>query len=197
LRQVIAVLEAVAPLSAHWLQLVQFTAHYYQRLLGEVAMAALPPQLRDLTPVQLARRFKKQATAPETLATALQSPWPLSEQQAEVLSQMAEASGPFLLHGATGSGKTEVYLQAVARCLAEDPHAQALMMVPEINLTPQLEARESQIWRCWRGLYAQRHDWAAKIEKLVGGSPRQRPHCAGHAHVYLCLYAPFEMDCGG
>ena len=141
LRQVIAVLEAVAPLSAHWLQLVQFTAHYYQRSLGEVAMAALPPQLRDLTPVQLARRFKKQATAPETLATALQSPWPLSEQQAEVLSQMAEASGPFLLHGATGSGKTEVYLQAVARCLAEDPHAQALMMVPEINLTPQLEER--------------------------------------------------------
>ena len=141
LRQVIAVLEAVAPLSAHWLQLVQFTAQYYQRSLGEVAMAALPPQLRDLTPVQLARRFKKQVTPPETLTTALQSPWPLSEQQAEVLSQMAEASGPFLLHGATGSGKTEVYLQAVARCLAEDPNAQALMMVPEINLTPQLEAR--------------------------------------------------------
>jgi len=141
LRQVIAVLEAVAPLSAHWLQLVQFTAHYYQRSLGEVAMAALPPQLRDLTPVQLARRFKKQVTPPEALATALQSPWPLSEQQAEVLSQMAEASGPFLLHGATGSGKTEVYLQAVARCLAENPNAQALMMVPEINLTPQLEAR--------------------------------------------------------
>jgi primosomal protein N' (replication factor Y) len=141
LRQVIAVLEAVAPLSAHWLQLVQFTAHYYQRSLGEVAMAALPPQLRDLTPVQLARRFKKQVTPPKTLDTALLSPWPLSEQQAEVLSQMAEASGPFLLHGATGSGKTEVYLQAVARCLAEDPNAQALMMVPEINLTPQLEER--------------------------------------------------------
>ena len=141
LRQVTAILEGVAPLSAHWQQLVQFTAHYYQRSLGEVAMAALPPQLRDLTPVQLARRFKKQVAPSETLATALQSPWPLSEQQADVLSQMAEASGPFLLHGATGSGKTEVYLQAVARCLAEDPNAQALMMVPEINLTPQLEER--------------------------------------------------------
>ena len=141
LRQVLAVLEGIAPLSAHWRQLVQFTAHYYQRSLGEVAMAALPPQLRDLTPVQLARRFKKQVSTAETLAAALQSPLPLSEQQAEVLSQMAEAPGPFLLHGATGSGKTEVYLQAVARCLAEDPNAQALMMVPEINLTPQLEAR--------------------------------------------------------
>ena len=141
LRQVLAVLEGVAPLSAHWRELVQFTAQYYQRSLGEVAMAALPPQLRDFTPVQLARRFKKQVSTAETLAAALQSPWPLSEQQAEVLSQMAEAPGPFLLHGATGSGKTEVYLQAVARCLAEDPNAQALMMVPEINLTPQLEAR--------------------------------------------------------
>ena len=141
LRQVIAVLAGVASLSAHWLQLVQFTAHYYQRSLGEVAMAALPPQLRDLTPAQLARRFKKQIAPSESLATALKSPWPLSEQQADVLSQMAEASGPFLLHGATGSGKTEVYLQAVARCLAQDTNAQALMMVPEINLTPQLEAR--------------------------------------------------------
>jgi len=141
LRQVTAALEGVAPLSAHWLQLVQFTAHYYQRSLGEVAMAALPPQLRDLTLVQLARRFKKQVATDEALATALQSPWHLSEQQADVLAQMAEAPGPFLLHGATGSGKTEVYLQAVARCLAEDPNAQALMMVPEINLTPQLEAR--------------------------------------------------------
>jgi primosomal protein N' (replication factor Y) len=141
LRQVTAALEGVAPLSAHWLQLVQFTAHYYQRSLGEVAMAALPPQLRDLTPVQLARRFKKQVATDEALATTLQSPWHLSEQQADVLAQMAEAPGPFLLHGATGSGKTEVYLQAVARCLAEDPNAQALMMVPEINLTPQLEAR--------------------------------------------------------
>ena len=141
LRQVMAVLEAVAPLSEHWRQLVQFTAHYYQRSLGEVAMAALPPQLRDLTPVQLARRFKKTVATAEALTTALQSPWPLSAQQAEVLTQMNEALGPFLLHGATGSGKTEVYLQAVARCLAEDPNAQALMMVPEINLTPQLEAR--------------------------------------------------------
>ena len=141
LRQVMGVLEAVAPLSEHWRQLVQFTAHYYQRSLGEVAMAALPPQLRDLTPVQLARRFKKPVATAEALTTALQSPWPLSAQQTEVLTQMNEALGPFLLHGATGSGKTEVYLQAVARCLAEDPNAQALMMVPEINLTPQLEAR--------------------------------------------------------
>lgn len=140
-KNVTAVLDGVSPLSPHWLQLVQFTAQYYQRAIGEVALAALPPQLRDLTPVQLARRLTKHSASEDSLKSALASPWPLSAQQAQVLAQMAEAAGPFLIHGATGSGKTEVYLQAVARCLAEDPEAQALMMVPEINLTPQLEAR--------------------------------------------------------
>jgi primosomal protein N' (replication factor Y) len=140
-RHVAAVLDGVSPLSVHWLQLVQFAAQYYQRSLGEVAMAALPPQLRDLTPVQLARRLKKNSNTDEALTAALETPWPLSEQQTQVLAQMAEAPGPFLIHGATGSGKTEVYLQAVARCLAANPEAQALMMVPEINLTPQLEER--------------------------------------------------------
>ncbi|MDX2481157.1 MAG: primosomal protein N' [Desulfuromusa sp.] len=45
----------------------------------------------------------------------------------------------FLLHGVTGSGKTEVYLQAVEQCLMTD--RQALILVPEISLTPQLVAR--------------------------------------------------------
>jgi len=140
-RQIAATLEGVPPLSAQWRQLVQFAAQYYQRAIGEVALAALPPQLRDMTPVQLARRLKKSSASNEQATDALQSPWPLSEQQQQVLSQIELSTGPFLIHGATGSGKTEVYLQAIARTLAQDPHAQALMMVPEINLTPQLEER--------------------------------------------------------
>jgi len=140
-RDIAGALEGVLPLNAHWRQLVQFAAQYYQRAIGEVALAALPPQLRDMTPVQLARRLKKKSASSDQAVAALQSPWPLSEQQQQVLAQIDQASGPFLIHGATGSGKTEVYLQAIARSLAQDPQAQALMMVPEINLTPQLEER--------------------------------------------------------
>jgi len=54
-------------------------------------------------------------------------------------SILEKAFHGFLLHGVTGSGKTEVYLKAVEQCL--DAGAQALILVPEISLTPQLVAR--------------------------------------------------------
>ncbi len=132
-------LEGLPPLSSGWRQLVTFAANYYQRSQGEVALAALPPQLRDLAPVQLARRLKRPRG---TGASVAQETVPaLTPEQRDALAAIEAQAGPFLLFGATGSGKTEVYLQAVAALLARDPQAQALVMVPEINLTPQLQAR--------------------------------------------------------
>lgn len=141
LREVAGALDALPPLGAAWRDLVSFAARYYQRSLGEVALAALPPQLRDLSAVQLARRLKRRDTAPAPPTDTTQpAPTPTAEQ-ARALERLAAEPGPFLLFGSTGSGKTEVYLRAVASLLERDPQAQALVMVPEINLTPQLEAR--------------------------------------------------------
>jgi primosomal protein N' (replication factor Y) len=66
----------------------------------------------------------------------------LTSEQAEAVEAIRAAQGfaPFLLHGVTGSGKTEVYLHALADLLTARPDAQALVLVPEINLTPQFEA---------------------------------------------------------
>jgi len=153
LKPLAAALDTLPPLTRGWRDLVAFAAHYYQRSLGEVALAALPPQLRDLTSVQLARRLKRRTALTETSRTtptadAVQdvAPYPLSlialsPEQATALQRFESETGPFLLFGSTGSGKTEVYLRAVAALLTRDPTAQALVMVPEINLTPQLEAR--------------------------------------------------------
>jgi len=145
IRPIAGSLDGIPPLSANWMQLVTFSANYYQRSMGEMALAALPPQLRGLNATQLARRLRRKPPEPNA-DTSEDTPnaskcVSLTEEQAIALAALRMASAPCLLFGATGSGKTEVYLRAVQEVLAADPHAQALVMVPEINLTPQLEQR--------------------------------------------------------
>ncbi|RZJ50754.1 MAG: primosomal protein N', partial [Acidovorax sp.] len=75
MRSIAGVLEGVEPLGLPWRRLVAFAARYYQRALGEVALAALPPQLRDLQPDQLARRLRRPAkgTAGGDAANAIET----------------------------------------------------------------------------------------------------------------------------
>ena len=141
IRPISAALDGLPPLNAAWRSLVQFSALYYQRAVGEVALAALPPQLRGLGAAQLTRRLKRPSGAVDANTEITAHCAALSAEQAGVIAEFESQKGPFLLFGATGSGKTEVYLQLVQALLARDPTAQALVMVPEINLTPQLEAR--------------------------------------------------------
>ena len=143
-KNIVGALDGLAPLHSHWQALINFTASYYQRSLGEVALAALPPQLRELTTLQLARRLKRATPDTGQPENAIDLIAVSAQQQAAIAQFNAETSGknrPSLLFGATGSGKTEVYLRLAAAALAQDPDAQVLVMVPEINLTPQLQAR--------------------------------------------------------
>jgi primosomal protein N' (replication factor Y) (superfamily II helicase) len=135
------------PLSARWIALCQFAADYYQRPLGEVALPALPKNLRSAKPAQLEKAYKKlskeAAHAPNDAASPVLPT--LNPEQQNAADQIADSIGftPILLYGVTGSGKTEVYLRAAQRILereTQEETPQVLILVPEINLTPQLES---------------------------------------------------------
>jgi primosomal protein N' (replication factor Y) len=91
--------------------------------------------------------IEQRATARSPIAPQMPSPPPihsLTEAQTKALGPIEQAIGQrqfaaFLLHGVTGSGKTEIYLRAIAR--AVESGRGAILLVPEISLTPQLVAR--------------------------------------------------------
>jgi len=148
-RDVLQALDDLPPLPASWLRLVEFAARYYQRPLGEVMLPTLPASLRKAAAYQgkrsaggpVARLDKRRrARQPKNEpAMAQQRAIVLNDAQRQAVAAIGACQGyqTMLLHGVTGSGKTEVYLHAAARVLAQG--RQVLLLVPEINLTPQFE----------------------------------------------------------
>lgn len=140
------VLRDLPPFDEGWLRLARFAAEYYQRPLGEVMLPTLPPPLRKPTAYQgkrsaggpVARLDGRKRKAVRDPATADQPP-ELNDAQRQAVDTIAGLARfkPVLLYGVTGSGKTEVYLRAAEKVLATG--RQVLLLVPEINLTPQLE----------------------------------------------------------
>jgi primosomal protein N' (replication factor Y) len=136
LKAIDGILRDVPTLPPDWFRLTGFCASYYHAPLGQVMLSTLPASLRALAP-----RRHRQRRPEHPLAGAQQAPVLTLEQEASLAAIAVGAEGfrAYLLHGVTGSGKTEVYLRLIERALAAG--RQSLLLVPEINLTPQLEAR--------------------------------------------------------
>ena len=132
----------IPALPADVLDLAHFVATYYQEPMVRPRANAAPARLGVTAKASRARRNCEWATGSERRPSA--SGAPLNDDQQQAAASINDAAGSFapcLLQGVTGSGKTEVYLAAAAECMAAG--GQVLILVPEINLTPQFRQRIS------------------------------------------------------
>ncbi|NQZ00881.1 MAG: primosomal protein N' [Bdellovibrionales bacterium] len=111
---------------------LEWLASYYLYPVGQVFSGAFPP---------LAKHSRIKKTRQVVPQLPFSQPPELTDEQKNALNQIQQYDGfqAHLVHGVTGSGKTEIYMHAIAEALKTGKTA--LVLVPEISLTPQLVQR--------------------------------------------------------
>ena len=156
------------PLDSKTLHMLNFASQYYFSTLGEIALPSIPAywkkpkkwqaltQKADGDALKPTKKTSKKKAAVEQKPDVPESPTgiqkdQLNAEQTKALNHLLgdaktnQGYRAILLQGKTGSGKTAVYLNWIKAALQSDD-AQALILVPEINLTPQLEKRVAEFF---------------------------------------------------
>ena len=149
-------IQAMFPLpaiSSDVVAMAEFAAIYYQRPIGEVLIPSIPKLWRQKNKWELLGKEKKKTKTKlkainQSKEAEEASAIHLNNDQLQIVEKlwMKSKSNQFscnLLQGITGSGKTLTYLHWLKKVL-DDHESQVMIMVPEINLTPQLEATVEQ-----------------------------------------------------
>jgi primosomal protein N' (replication factor Y) len=170
-----ALLDSAPVMNESMLGFISWMSSYYCAPIGEVIRTALPGRLMKPGAPKTTR-----PTAPHEMVAADVVDIELNPDQQRALDDVLRAGAAhrvFLLHGVTGSGKTEVYLRIFAK-LAEEGR-QGLLLVPEIGLTSQLTGRAAARFKDRVAVYhsgltdAQRHEqWqrmqAGAVDVVIG-----------------------------
>jgi primosomal protein N' (replication factor Y) len=122
----------------------ELEAYLYVKQAGEISYHDLrqkyPGQAHALVEKNAVDIFEKEKAAQDHPVSSRSFPFVLSDQQKHAMEEIEGSEDPvYLLHGATGSGKTEIYLQLAEKALQKGK--QVLILVPEIALTPQMIER--------------------------------------------------------
>lgn len=125
-------------------RLARWMANYYLSFFLTALRLVMPPGMKK---IEVRKKVTKPVSIPAARYSAelpVSTGLPLTEEQQIALDEITRAidanqPGRFLLYGVTGSGKTEIYLRAIAHLLAKGKSS--IVMVPEIALTPQLVQR--------------------------------------------------------
>ena len=135
LKHAIEILDNEPLLSEELIELNIWVSDYYHHPIGEVMLNNLPKLLREGKAAELQKTLID--VPPSAKVPSIQ----LNKEQQEAVNSIDinNSFKVFLLDGITGSGKTEVYLRVIEKIINNG--RQALVLVPEISLTPQTVAR--------------------------------------------------------
>ncbi|CAN5725733.1 hypothetical protein BH10BDE1_BH10BDE1_29810 [soil metagenome] len=153
LKPIIEILADRPPLPTVYVEWLEWLAKYYVHPFGQTLELAFPPLARAKLKKDGTRSKSRKAPLIDVEASAARVDHSvnLTPEQTSVVESILGANtatdadgdhrkfGAHLLFGVTGSGKTEVYMELIARTVARGE--QALVLVPEIALTPQLIER--------------------------------------------------------
>ena len=192
IKPILKVLDKSSMLDSHMLKLTKWISEYYYSSWGEALSAAVPSALKK-TPKTTRSRKKKESVEPEIefIDGSKTHLFPTPEQK-EALSTIKKCIDDnihkvFLLHGVTGSGKTEVYLQSIEHALKSNKSS--IVLVPEISLTPQTVAR----------FKARFEDEIAVLHSRLLGSKKMSEWeriCSGKARIVIgarsAIFAPVK-----
>ena len=128
--------------SPHHFELLRWAADYYHYPLGETLFSTLPALLRQGKGAVAQDRADTAAAAQDGIASRGFDLNPQQVQAINAITASTDAHSTHVLQGITGSGKTEVYIEAVRRVTEQG--RQALILVPEIGLTTQFIERLKQ-----------------------------------------------------
>ena len=146
IKPIASVLDKLPLIDSQILKLTKWISDYYYSSWGEAISAAVPSVVKKGLKTKRCRK----KTLPEEPGPDIEfidgsdkhlSPNPEQQQALDSIKKCIDnrLHKVFLLHGVTGSGKTEVYLQSIAHAL--ELGRSSIVLVPEISLTPQTVAR--------------------------------------------------------
>lgn len=160
------------PVSREELRFWKSIADYYMCTMGEVFKAAYSTSMQKAVSSQSkkARKVKKEK---EEQASPLNE---LSDSQKEATEEIEKAFAEgknILLHGVTGSGKTEIYMHLARKCMEKGK--QVLYLVPEIAISRQLESRLRKCFSDRLMVYHSRQTGAKRKEIINTLSTDRKP----------------------
>lgn len=122
------------------LEWLVFAADYYCAPIGQVLAQAIPSHYFDIK--KISKKIRTHKTKEKKKHSFTTKTVTLTDEQSKVAAAITKHLNkyyPVLLHGITGSGKTEIYIHIIKEVLAAKKSV--LLLVPEIGLTPQMIAR--------------------------------------------------------